>query len=813
MMQRIWILVVLISLSIGAFGQDGRQGQKGGGARPQAELKGKILDESGSPIPYASIVLYSLRDSSLVTGGVSNDQGDFLITTRPGMFMIKISFLSFEEKTVSPVRITPTGHDMGTITLIEKELDIEATVEAKRPEMELKLDKRVFNIEHNVDNKGANGAEILDNIPSVEVDVDGNVNLRGNTNVRILINGKPSGLVGTSPADALRQLQGSLIDRVEIITNPSARYDAEGEVGIINIILKKERRKGLNGSIDLSAGYPKRYNAGINMNWRLKKINYFISYGLGLHESPGKGSSSQTVTTPQDSTFSYNRLRNHTRGGFSNNVRTGADIFINKRNTLTLTGRYSFSEGSNDAELIYEDLAGETITQTVTRTEDEEEDRNNYEARLMYEKTFALKERKWTIDLAIENSDDNERSDLLETSTSSSVPDIIQRASNTENEFSWVARTDYEHPIGKEKEGKFEVGLKSNFRRIENDFTVEELNITEEWKSIPGLDNFLVYEEAIHAGYMMLGNKVNKFSYQFGLRLEYTDILTELVQTNEVNQRDYFNPFPSAHLSYEFKKRSFVQLSYSRRISRPRFRMLLPFFGISDSRNFYSGNPDLNPTFTHSLETTYLRYTKKGSIMGSLYYRYTEGVVERITINDTAMTLTFPINLSTENSFGVELNASRQLTDWWSIDGNWNFYRAIREGDYNRRSFDTDFYSWNSRINSRMKFFKKKLNYQASLRYRAPRETAQGRYLAFVSINTGFNFDVMSGNGTVTLNVNDLLNSRKYRWIFDEPNFYYEGDFQWRQRQFLVSFNYRINQKKQRGGRSGGEYEGGEMGM
>ncbi|NJM26229.1 MAG: TonB-dependent receptor [Bacteroidia bacterium] len=532
--------------------------------------------------------------------------------------------------------------------------------------MQLQLDKRVFNIGQDLSNIGANAADILDNVPSVAVDIDGNVSLRGSQNVRILINGKPSGLVGISSNDALRQLQGSMIESIEVITNPSARYDAEGEVGIINIILKKNTTQGVNGTFTVNTGYPANYGASFNLNFRNNKTNLFANYGFNYRSNPGKGSSFQDFASA-DTTFRYEQTSDRTRSDKSHNLMVGMDYFLNDYNTITGSVVYRSSAGLNKSTYEYLDIDEfGSVIETVTRTDREREPEDNVELALNYRKEFKdKKDRLLTFDFKYMNNDETERSDFRQhTMSIDSVG--IQRSSNTEDEQNILFQSDYVHPFGADNKGKFEAGIKSTNRIIDNNFLVEQLNADSEWQTVSNFDNNLVYTERIHAAYLIVGKEFAKFSAQGGVRGEYSDIKTELTRSNEVNHRTYFNIFPSVHLAYKITQDKTIQLSYSYRLSRPGFRELIPFSNFSDSRVLFTGNPNLNPEYTHSTEAGYLLNWENGSLLSSAYYRYRTGVFQRITEVDeeTGITKIFPINLATENAYGLEFNLNYTVGGW-----------------------------------------------------------------------------------------------------------------------------------------------------
>lgn len=784
-------------------------GQKGPG---KVRVTGKVSEDRGPVIPYATVALYSSSDSVLVDGATTADDGTFEILADPGNYYIQVKFLAYEEKIISDIELISGEYEIGDISLISSATELgEAVIEADRNQMELKLDKRVFTVGQDLSNVGRNASETLDNLPSVNVDVEGNVSLRGSGNVQILIDGKPSGMIGMDPANALRQIPSDMIDRVEVITNPSARYQAEGEVGIINIILKKEDRKGINGTFTANGGFPANAGASFNLNFRREKINWFAQYGLNYRSNPGGGDMYQEYNSP-DTSYTFERRRDHVRSELSNNFRAGADIYLDKTNTLTISGLYQHGTGLNTVTNRYRDFnAAGTLAEEVVRDEDEDELENTIEGSITHVKNFRREGHKWETMVQYYLEEDTEDGDLSQTSDDSGVAPSFQETHNEEDEQNFLFQSDYIHPIG--KEGKFETGARITNRVINNNYSVSVRDEGEEFSLVDSLNNDFVYNEAIYAAYVMYGNKIGNFSYQAGLRAEYSDIGTELKKQNEVNDRDYLNFFPSVHLGYKISDLHSVQLTYSRRLSRPHFRSLLPFSNFSDNRNFYRGNPNLDPEYTDSYEAGYLLFGNKGSFLTSLYYRHRTGVIERISVaDDLGVTTRLPVNLSVQDAYGLEFNFSYRPFEWWNINADMNFYRAITTGEYEGQSLNADTYTWNARATSKFSI-DKKTDIQISGRYRAPRIEPQGTRKSMYSVDLSASRDILNGNGTIALSARDLFNSRIYRATTTGEFFYQESDFQWRTRQVVVSFTYRLNQKKSnRPGGGGGGYDGdGEM--
>lgn len=779
-------------------------------AQNKVSISGKVVDEqSKTALEYSSVSILTAGDETLVTGSITNSDGEFEIKVVPGNYLVKIQYISYNEKIVN-ISLDEKNMKLGNIGLSinSQELD-EVVVTARKEQFEFSLDKKTFNVGENISNLGRNASEILDNIPSVQVDIEGNVSLRGNQNVNILIDGKPSGMVGISSQDALRQLQGDMIERVEVITNPSARYDAEGTAGIINIVLKKDAKKGFNGTFGLSAGYPALISPNASINYRSGKFNFFLSAGLRFSRYQGLGSSYSTYFEP-DSTFSTARERTHDRGGFSQNIRVGADYNFNDYNKITIAGLFNNANDENDTKLYYDDIANENIINTTERFDKELETEQLKEFSFNYDKTFEREGQKFTFYTQYRDNGEVEDSDISQTSQND--PDLFQRVLNDEGEVTLLMQADYVHPFGEKM--KFETGLRSSNRNIRNNYLIEEL-VNGTWETLPRFTNDFEYIENIYAAYIIYGNTLTKFSYQAGLRVELTDIETQLQSESldSTSTKNYINPFPSLHLSYEFVKDKNIQLSYSRRLRRPRFRDLNPISSYSDNRNFRVGNPDLDPELTDALELGYLQNWETASFYGGVYFNHTVDEIERLSFpspipGEEGVIYSRLYNLATEDAYGFEFNVSKDFTEWLSMNGSFNFYRRITSGEAEGQSFDADARSYSGRINTKVDL-PKDVDFQFNVNYRGPQNTTQGKRLGFYTVDMGVTRDFFNGNGTLTANVRDLFNSRKYRNEQFDENFESSSVFQWRGRQIIVSFSYRLNQKKERRGGRGGNGNGG----
>ncbi|HKG67640.1 MAG TPA: TonB-dependent receptor, partial [Segetibacter sp.] len=599
------ILLILFSLALEIPAQSSKR----------AFVKGKTSDSlSSAPLSFSGIRIFNSQDKKLENESVATEAGDFSVELKYGRYYAQIDFMGYKPYKTSEFTVSKehSTHELGVIKLVPSANTLkEVVVQAEKSSMQLSLDKKIFNVGKDLANAGGSASDILTNIPSVSVDPEGNVKLRGSDNVRILIDGKPSGLVSFKGGSGLQQLQASMLERVEIITNPSARYEAEGMAGIINIVLKKDKRQGFNGSFELTTGYPTNFGGAANLNYRHKKINFFINYGIAYRRQPGVGSLYQEVYG-KDTTFILKQTNNGKLTGFSNNIRGGLDYYFNENSILTGSYLFRRSDANRITDIRYEDYYNNSsnLSSISTRRQDEDEVEPNSEYALTYKRSFEQKGHELVAEVKfLDNWESSQQlytqKFFLADGSENISKSIVQKSPNDEYEKQWLFQVDYVKPIG--KDGKFESGLRSSFRNMVNDYVVTEKVPSGDFIPLPGLDNVFLYDEKINAAYGILGNKSKKVSYQAGLRAEWTDVKTTLEQTHAVNPRKYMNLFPSAHFTVDLAKQNAIQLSYSRRVRRPVYNDLSPYMTFSDSRNFFSGNPDLDPEFSDAFEFGHIK--------------------------------------------------------------------------------------------------------------------------------------------------------------------------------------------------------------
>jgi outer membrane receptor protein involved in Fe transport len=772
----------------------------------EAQQKGKLrgtVQESGkaSPLPFATVGVYTQKDS-LVGGGIADEKGNFEVDLPLGTFYALVEFMGFEALKSSIFTLSPKQNavDLGAISLQSSTADLaEVLVQGEKTMMELALDKRIFNVGKDLANAGGNASDILMNLPSVAVDPEGNVSLRGSANVRILIDGKPSGLVSFKGSSGLRQLPANLVERVEVITNPSARYEAEGMAGVINIILKKDNKQGFNGSGEVILGSPLNLGLTANLNYRKNRINWFVNYGLANRVSPGRSKLYQEVYQDEFSALLLQQRSTSTVNSLNNSLRAGLDYYFSEQSILTASYVWRRSDAHRITDIRYEDYVNtlDNYLGYALRRQDETEDEPNKEAILNFKKRFDKKGKELNASFTYLNY--WERSNQLFTQNSYTTTGQIlpkgaltQTSLNDEYENQYLLQVDYTQPFA--TKGKIETGIRTSFREMENDYIVQEKQESGNFETINGLDNVFLYDENILAFYGIVGNERAKWSYQAGLRAEYTDIETRLVETKESNPRSYTNLFPSGHLNYKANEKNAFQLSYSRRIRRPVYNDLSPYVTFSDQRNFFSGNPNLNPEFTDSYELGHILYGEKSTLFSTVYYRSTQDKIQRIrTVGDNGFSVTAPYNLVGEESYGLEFSGDYVAKSWWKLDFNANFFYAKVDGSNLNQNFQATTTSMLFRQSSRFTL-PKGWDLQVRGNYEARRKTAQGVQKGIFFLDLSASKKILNQRGTLIFNVADVLNSRINRYITEGSNFFTEGESQMVLRQTNLTFTYRIKQ-------------------
>jgi len=791
-------------------------------------VSGNIIDlDSGQPLEYATIAFLT-QGGEVVSGGISDEKGHYKIKVPGGMYTIQFDFISYESVVLKDQKLFKTTTLPDVKMKPDSESLEEVVVRAENTEVQIRLDKKIYNIGKDLTTSGATVSDALSNIPSVTVDVDGTINLRGNENVRILINGKPSAIAGYGDAEALKQLPADAIERVEVITSPSARYDAEGTAGILNIILRKEKTLGLNASVMTSIGAPLSTEISGNINLRTDKFNIFNSMGYRYRNRPGNAIYENRYFSPDVDNPLVTEEREYDRFNKGFNVNLGVEYFINDKSSVTASGFYRSGDDDDDITNITNEFdANDVLAITRNRLENEKEEDDNFQLSLNYAINFNSDGHKLTADLQYE-TDGESKTSLIEENTTFPLMEVLpaEEIISIEDGKDYLAQMDYVLPIG--ENAQFEAGYRGKFRKTTTDYTLyEEIGTTGDFMKNDSLSNLFTYEENTNALYSQYGNKIGAFSFLLGLRMENTvlignvtgeDLNTDNDDEFTINfDKDYLNLFPTVNLVYEFNESENLTLGYNRRINRPRHWFINPFPSRSSEANVFQGNPNLDPAFASAFDLGYLKRWGKLTLTSSVYYQYETDSFTMIredtgelTSNGIPIIRTLPINLSTNQRYGFEAGVLYNPKKWLRLNSSFNIYKYVSEGEFNNVDYGTEDTSWFARFSSKV-ILPSKFEWQTNLFYRGPRNNSQSKYKGMFSLSLAISKDIMKDNGTITFNARDLLNSRKRRSFTETDTFSSDSEFQWRERQLTLSFTYRFNQKKQRerGQRNGGN--GGDM--
>jgi outer membrane receptor for ferrienterochelin and colicins len=770
--------------------------------RPQVtkiKITGKVIEKvSKQTLEYATITFTNPKAPKAIAGGITNPKGEFDIDIIPGTYDIKIEFISFKPILIKDRKLTESTN-LGQIALEEDATQLnEVVVRAETTSIQIKLDKKVYSIGNDLMVKGGTVSDVLDNIPSVSVDAEGAVSLRGNENVTIFIDGKPSNAININ--EALRLIPADAIDKVEVITNPSARYDAEGGAGILNIVLKKGKNQGFNGTFIAATGYPENNSISGTLNYKSKKYNLFTNQGYSNRNNPGNSFIETEYLNPQPNSPEFIlETRDNERQDKNYNGNLGLELYLNESTSWTNTINYRKSNGSNLDNVNYDNqFANSANNFSRTRVNDEDSESENVEYKSSLQKKFKKEGHKLDVDLQIATNNDNNAANIVDSQNGNDITQNIQKQNKQ------LLQADYVLPVG--KSGQFEAGYRGSFSNQMTNMIVYNNNVIN-----TDYTNNLEYIEKVNAFYSQYGFKVNKFSYLFGLRWEDTNVNVNQFTSNDFNHKKYNNFFPSAFFTYEISDESSLSLNYSRRINRPRGRMINPFSNYSSNINLFQGNPDLDPAMTDAVDFGYLRKWSKFMLSTSFYVNKTTDafVFARRESGDYVdgipVILSGPINLATEFRTGFEFNLNYTPYKWWRLNTNFNFFNVDTEGDYTytdfndqviTQNFDNNASSWSAKLTSKVTL-PSKIDWQTNMNYNAGQKIAQGKVSGVFAMNLGFSKDVMKDKATVAFNINDVFNSRKRKMETLIPDLIQSyAEMQWRQRQFTLSFTYRFNKPK-----------------
>lgn len=800
-MKNLLILLLLFILSGAIAYSQVPPGMNAGGMGNMPKsgvIKGKIIEaESKAPMEYANVAVFSKKDSSLVSGGIADAQGAFEVSGLPfGVYYVEANFIGFEKTTIPEVRIIPNAStiNMGTIELAVESKALGAVdVVADRNRIEYKIDKKVINVSQDINAAGGTAVTVLENTPSVEVDIDGNVSLRGSSSFTVLIDGRPSVLGGS---DALKQIPSSAIENIEIITNPSVKYDPDGMAGIINIVMKKNILAGFNGIINTNIGTGDKYGADLTMNYKTKKYNLF--FGANWNDNTDKGSMRSSRETYRNDTTTYlstEGKRNQIRGG--TRIQGGFDYFLSDKTSVTIsgeTGEYNFDGEGGGRIHKYQFPANPAMD--IYSIQENNSFRNgkfvegsaSFLSKFDESGTHKL-EGSFEYQNRNGKSADNTAEFLSDPSYSQNLGDIT-RVVTTENEESkdYRVKIDYTKPF--EGGGKLEAGVQSRLER-----EIEIFNFTNFGINDPKYTSDMDFKEDIHSIYSTLSGKLNPVQYQLGLRGEYTKRSIDHSLVTTPYTLDRFDYFPSAHFSLDLNENNQLMTSYSRRINRPGGRDLDPFPSYMNQYTIRLGNPDLKPEYTDSYEFSFMRKFGSSFISLETFYRTTSGKMERSMFvrNDTTYMQSF--NLERDHSMGGELMGNINLTKWLLLNTSVTLYKYKMEGELLGKIIDRHSTNYSGRMNATVKFSPDS-RLQLTGFYRGPSVSAQGDQESMLFTNVSYRHEFMKKKLTATLSVRDALGTAKFEGTSVGEDFRSSFRMEREPRVFMLTLSYKINNYK-----------------
>ncbi len=776
----------------------------------KAKIIGSIIEKQTKyPIEYATISILKPNSKSPVTGGITNAKGKFDIELNAGTYDVVFEFIGYKRTIMQNINISNT-YNFNVIELESDSKQIEDIVIRKeKTSLDIKLDKKLYTVGKDIIVKGGTVSDVLDNIPSVSVASDGTVSMRGNENVRILIDGRPSNAINV--ADALKLIPAESIDKVEMITNPSARYEAEGGAGILNIILKKGKNNGVNGTLVLTGGYPRQNGISGNVNIKSENFNFFSTVGYNNRSNPGRTIINTERFDSNRNPVSYveeRRVNDRYNDGINANF--GFDYYFNPNTTWTNSVNFRNIDGGNNEEVIFYIYDG-TRNYINSRLRDNVllSKNKGVEFSSNFIRNFKKQGHKLTADFSVSQNSDRDDATILGKiiETGSFVSDEISQKKDKNRRT--LFQLDYVLPINEDTQ--FETGFRGNYNNTNNIFAVSR-RVTQNapYTPIEAFTNNFTYKEDISAFYVQGGTKLDKLSIQSGIRYEFSDIDVSQEANNFSSNRIFNNLFPSALLNYQWNNETNFTLNYSKRIQRPRDRFINPFTSYTSDVSLFFGNPYLNPSFTDALDFGIIKKFSNLTLTLSTYYNQTNGAFQLVRrergdlINGVPVIENTFFNLGEENRLGIEVTANFSLFKWWKINSNFNFFNIDTKGKYEYlnlsnllivQNFDFVTNTWTARANSRINL-PAKIDFQANINYFAPQKNGQGLVRGLTSINLALSKDILKDKATISFNVSDLLNTRRRIFELTTPNLNSYSNNQFRIRTFTLSFTYRFNKLK-----------------
>ena len=791
-------------------------------------ITGKLVDaDNGSPVEYASVAIYNQNDATLITGGLTKADGSFEIeVAKAGTYYLQANFIGYETITVRDIAVTGDGRkNLGVlkIAVSRTELD-EVVVSAKKNHIDYKIDRKVINIATDIAADGGSAADALENVPSVEVDIDGNVTLRGNSNFQVLIDGKPSAM---DASEILKQTPAAMIENIEIITNPSAKYDPEGETGIINLVTKKNVVQGINGVVNLNAGSEHRYGGDFLFNLRRKKFNYFVGGHYNSRGGAMTGINNRITHSvdelSSDSIDLYNfRTNNHENQFQRGGLKTGFDFYPTDNDIISLGIEGGFSGSNADGSNHYDNWTINKVSdlrfddEKVNSITDNSGSSYYYNATLSYQHNFAGQGHKLNFNgFVSRNNNDND--DNFDQYISKADADTVHKGHHIDNLRDNVrGRLNLDYTLPLPNENRFEAGAQFDFTSSDTDYDWLDLTNNGEYVINDEFTNKVDFERFITSLYTTYSTKWLGFGIQAGLRAEITHRLMKTPdQDYSINRPDFF---PTLHISRAIGENNSIQVGYSRRIRRPWVGMLNPYPAYSDEYSRSMGNPEIKPVYSDALEFNYQLTYNKWFFAIETFYRHTDGQMQNVSrLGENNILISRPENLCTNNDFGAGFTLNIDPCKWFTSNTDVEMRQYYTRGNYEGKDLSRDGKSW--RLRQQFTFAPgKNTKIQLNMRYRGANKSLissnKGTFITGLSVRQSF----LNKRVSVSLNVRDIFKTQNMKSTTDTETFWEYSERHRKAPSWNIGVNFKINNFKEKlpdegegGGNGGGDDFGGGM--
>ncbi len=779
-------------------------------------VTGKVLDQQNQPVPYASVTFSHPNNKLLSDATLTDEQGNFSLELAPAEYSVSLEAIDYQKNIISKNVATAGSlgnfiikkEESSTLTPTQEIQGVVITAQASKP-YKVDLDKKVYDPSTDVISKGGNLQDVLTNVPSVSVDTDGTVSMRGNSNVRFLINGKPSSLLGIDDnSNALQSIPADQIERIEVITNPSCKFEASGTAGILNIILKKNKGKGFNGTVTGSLGYLPRTNLNTNLSWRKGNLTWFLNGGGGYDKRKNTRRNNTTYYNVTDSYPYLEQTNDNKNEGKNYNVNTGFNYDISEKTSVNagVMLRYRTMEG-NETNYYKEFDANRILQLETSRLSSANGEGTAWQGDLGLDHKFNTNGHAISASASFQQNKNKDYNNILENGENGVFLDRNLIDQNTTNK-TFIGKLDYELPIG--ENSRLEAGYRIDRNQNDYDYDVlesaDDINFTLD----PDFTSTTVYKEMFNAFYGQFKSKIGDLGYQLGLRTEISDVdvsFTDINGNETVINKNYTGLFPSVFLSYDLgaDKNNQLLVNYSRRINRPRSWFLVPFnsFSQNDNRNQFMGNADLNPEYINSYELGYAIQKKKYTINPTIYFRKSQDETQMIVVQKepgSQILVTKPYNVGWESQLGLDLNATADFFPWWKVMGSVDLFRYESKGEFfdpevmeEPFSVDGDGFSARARLTNTFKV-DKSFSFQIQGMFRGGEKTASTKRLSSYSVNLGATKTIWNGDGTIAFNIQDVFNTRRMESYTYGSGFERYQYMQWQPRQASISLTYRFKQ-------------------